>query len=172
MENRRSRKRLEDIEAGLKQREIDLSPVRRPGPSGEPCTPLPIAPTIPQPPSPVPTEVDSNEVEAQPRKTYSFLGLHNSPEPVASVIKDEGRPSTPKKRRTLSQPASSGDGLLLTPPQSTQRITEFDQPKPLSSITHSRKGKEREGAPVRTEDRVGAHPFHYTYHNHLHIGCF
>lgn len=163
-----SQKRLEDIEAGLRQREHDLSPTRHPGPSkeSEPSSPLSIVPAIPQPPSPVPTEVDSGEVEVQPRKTYSFLGLHDSPESVVSAIKDEGQPSTPKKRRLTGTPqlatdaVPSGGGLLLTPPQTTRHIAASDQPQPLSAKTRSRKGKEREGAsPVQTQDQVGEHPF-------------
>ena len=160
----RSRRRLDDIQAGLEQREHDFSPTRRPGPSKEPGpgTPLStIVPTIPQPPSPVPTEVDSDEVEAQPRKTYSFLGLYDSPESVVSAIKDEGEPSTPKKRRVTTDPAPPGEGLLLTPPQSRQRTTKSDQPELLSTTRRSGKGKEREGAPpVQTQGQVGAHCFH------------
>lgn len=161
----RSKKRLEDIEMGLRQREHDVSPTRHdPSPSKEPeqSSPLSIVPAIPQPPSPVPTEVD--EVEVQPRKTYSFLGLHYSPESVVSAIKDEGpgQPSTPKKPRlsqSATDPAPSGGGLLLTPPQTTRRITESDQPQPMSSMTRTRKGKEREGAPpAQTQDQVGAQP--------------
>ncbi|KAG8217745.1 Sfi1 spindle body protein-domain-containing protein [Butyriboletus roseoflavus] len=165
----RSRKRLVDIEAGLRQREVDLSPTRHPGPSREPgpSTSFSLAQAIiPQPPSPVPTEVDCED-EAQPQKTYSFLGLHYSPESIVSAIKDEGQPSTPKKQRlipptedTVVQPAadavSSGSGLLPTPPQTIRRVTQSDEPEFVSAIMHSRKGKEREGRPpVQTQDQNG-----------------
>lgn len=160
----RSRRRLEDIEAGLKQREQDLSPTRQAGSLREavPSTSSPSAQAIPQPPSPVPTEVDCED-EAQPQKTYSFLGLHYSPEPIISTIKDDGQPSTPPTEGAVIQPAavaaSSGGGLLLTPPQTTRRVTRSDEAK---SILHSRKGKEREGGPpVQTQNQVCARPFHY-----------
>lgn len=170
---RSSRKRLEDIEAGLRQREQDISPTRHPGHSKEPepSTPYSGAQTIPQPPSPVPTEVDC-EVETQPRKTFSFLGLDYSPEPITSTIKDEGQPSTPKKRRltsptegTVIQPAADavtiGGGLPLTPPQTTRRVAQSDAPRPFSPVTRSRKGKEREGLPpVWSQGQVGTRPLH------------
>lgn len=164
----RSRKRLEDIAAGLKQRDQDLSPTRQPGPSREPghSTSYSSTQAIPQPPSPVPTEVDDGEADAQPQRTYSFLGLHYSPEPIVSTIKDEGQPSTPKKQRLIPpsggpavQPAVSSGGGLFTPPQSTRRVAQSGEPESISAI---RKGKEREGRlPVQSQDQVGAHPFHY-----------
>lgn len=170
---RSSRRRLEDIEAGLRQREQDLSPTRRPGPSkeSEPSRSYSGTQTIPQPPSPVPTEVDC-EVETQPRKTFSFLGLDYGPEPITPTIKDEGQPSTPKKRRLTSpaegtaiQPAADavtiGGGVPVTPPQTTRRVAQSDAPRPVSPITRSRKGKEREGPPpVWSQDQVGACPLH------------
>ena len=167
-ETPQSRKRLEDIETGLRQRKQDFSPTRCPGPSKEPgpSTSFSDAQTIPQPPSPVPTEVDC-EVETQPRKTFSFLGLEYSPELIASTIKDEGQPATPKKRRltpptegTGIQPGADavpfGGGLPLTPPQTTRRVAQPDGPEPVSPTIRVRKGKERERvAPVRTQDQVG-----------------
>lgn len=173
----RSRKRLEDIETGLKQRDQDFSPTRHAGPSRErgPSTSYSSTQAIPQPPSPVPTEVDC-EADAQPQKTYSFLGLHDSPDPIVSTIKDEGQPSTPKKQRLVppsectaiqlvADAISSGGGLLLTPPQSTRRVAQpsASEPESISAIMHNRKGKEREDRPpVQTLDQVSAHPFHYS----------
>lgn len=161
-----------DIEAGLKQRELDVSPTRHPGPSSREPGPSSLFSSaqeaIPQPPSPVPTEVDC-EVEAQPRKTYSFLGLPYSPEAIVSTIKDEGQPSTPKKQRLipptgdtlLADAVFSGGGLLLTPPQTTRRVVQSGGRESASAVMHSRKGKEREGRPpVQTQDQVGAHPFY------------
>lgn len=159
---------MEDIETGLRQRKQDFSPTRCPGPSKEPgpSTSFSDAQTIPQPPSPVPTEVDC-EVETQPRKTFSFLGLEYSPELIASTIKDEGQPATPKKRRltpptegTGIQPGADavpfGGGLPLTPPQTTRRVAQPDGSEPVSPTIRVRKGKERERvAPVRTQDQVG-----------------
>lgn len=165
---------MEDIEAGLRQRgqEQDRSPTRHPGPSKEqgPITSLSGAQAIPQPPSPVPTEID--EVETEPRKTYSFLGLEHSPELIATTIEQEGRPSTPKKRRltpptegNVIQPAAdavSFSGMLpFTPPPTTRRVAQADVPESVPAIIRSRKGKEREGVPpVRTQNEVGDYPFH------------
>ncbi|KAF8559808.1 hypothetical protein OG21DRAFT_495605 [Imleria badia] len=169
-ETPRSTKRLEDIEAGLRKREQeqDRSPTRRPGLSKEqgPTTSLSGVQAIPQPPSPVPTEIDC-EVETEPRKTFSFLGLDRSPESVAAPLKQEGQPSTPKKRRLtpptegiVIQPAAGAGSfsgrLPVTPPSTTRRGAQTAEPESVSAIIRSRKGKEREGVPpVRTQNEWG-----------------
>lgn len=167
-----SRKRLEDIAAGLREREQDLSPIRLPSPlkEREPSILSSNVHAIPQPPSPVPTEVDCED-KTQPRKTFSFLGLDRSPEPVTATIPQEGQPSTPKKRRlippaeaTAISPTADATpfdgGLPLTPPQTTRRVAQRDRPMAVSARIPSRKGKEREDfPPARTEDQVGAYPF-------------
>ncbi|KAG9318709.1 hypothetical protein JVU11DRAFT_805 [Chiua virens] len=156
-ETPRSGKRLEGIYLGLRERELALSPTRQPGPSRA-IPQLPGIQTIPQPPSPVPTEPDG-EVEA-PLRVRSFLGLYDSPEPVEATIKDEGQPSTPKKRRLTpppvgpaEQPATScGAEALATPPETTRRGARSYENKRESDVVRSRKGKEREGAPPAPND--------------------
>lgn len=165
-ETPRSRKRLGDIEVGLKQREQDLSPIRpQAGPSRDPGPSASSfdAQTIPQPPSPVPTEIDC---EPEPRPRRSFLGLDRDPEPIISTIQVEDQPSTPKKQRltppvqgttlpSTADAASLGGGLPLTPPQTTRRVPQSDELVHVSAV-RSRKGKEREGAlPVQMQDQVG-----------------
>lgn len=158
---------------GLQQREQDLSLSHDLGLSEEagPST-SPGIEGIPQPPSPVPTEIDDTaDSGEQPGKSFrSFLGLdYGPPQAGATPAKDVAQPSTPKKRRltpptgdTGKQPDTdavpSGAKLPLTPPQTTHRTGRFDKPKQVSSASSNRKGKERERvAPEQAQDQVGIH---------------
>ncbi|KAF8447703.1 hypothetical protein L210DRAFT_3526991 [Boletus edulis BED1] len=167
-ESPQRRKRMDAIEAGLRQREQDIV-ATRPSSSmerGASTSPSGVQADC-QPASPVPTEPEP-EVEAPPRR--SFLGLLDSPELHSSTMQEEGQPSTPKKRR-ISLPtegseipprtAPFGGGLPLTPPQTIRRGMQPDGPEPVSPIVRSRKGKERESvllARTHDQDRFDREP--------------
>ncbi|KAF8844503.1 hypothetical protein BDN67DRAFT_962867 [Paxillus ammoniavirescens] len=181
-ETPRSAKRLEDINAGLRQRKLTQSQSpSRAGPSKQHVEPIsgPPLPTFSakdaptRPASPAVTEVD-HESDVPP-KNFSFLGLEYTPEVKTSTIEDpEGHPTTPKKPRLIPSTeeilpaagaASAGASLLLTPPETTRPAThrqpgerkQETRPQPVTPTKRKGKGKELEYAQVGQIERKGRH---------------